>query len=288
MCLDSNSDFAHADALYVRGLIAYYQGKQSDATSLFEQSITLNEEHKYAKEMMTKVQQITDYQEKGNFLFSFKRAQIAFALYYPSKFFNVFFNVPLFFKFDTRKNIGNESFTNQMYGYALHCYKKASEIDPLNKAITSKLIYNQALSNSKQRKYNDAILNCTKALEMNPIYFNALWLRANCYNIQCNYENAISDLTTALSIKDKAEIRTALANAKASLKRIAIEKDYYGILKIGTAANTNDIRIAYKKMALIYHSDKNCGKNQSEIEDKSTKFKQICEAARILMLCSSV
>jgi DnaJ family protein B protein 4 len=51
-------------------------------------------------------------------------------------------------------------------------------------------------------------------------------------------------------------------------------KDYYGILGVGKNATENDIRKAYKKMALKWHPDRNAS-NKAEAE---SKFKDVNEA----------
>ena len=53
-------------------------------------------------------------------------------------------------------------------------------------------------------------------------------------------------------------------------------KDYYKILGIGRNASDDDIKKAYRKMALKYHPDKN---KAAGAEDK---FKEIAEAYEVL------
>lgn len=53
-------------------------------------------------------------------------------------------------------------------------------------------------------------------------------------------------------------------------------KDYYKILGIQTGANEDEIKKAYRKMALKYHPDKNKDPNAEE------KFKEIAEAYDVL------
>ena len=55
-------------------------------------------------------------------------------------------------------------------------------------------------------------------------------------------------------------------------------KDYYKILNIGEKATPEEIRKAYKKLAMRWHPDKNKG-NEKVAEEK---FKEISEAYQIL------
>lgn len=53
-------------------------------------------------------------------------------------------------------------------------------------------------------------------------------------------------------------------------------KDYYGVLGLQKGANDDDIKKAYRKMALKYHPDKNKAPGAEE------KFKEIAEAYEVL------
>lgn len=52
--------------------------------------------------------------------------------------------------------------------------------------------------------------------------------------------------------------------------------DYYEILEINKSANENDIKKAYRKLALKWHPDKNSDPKASD------KFKEISEAYDVL------
>ncbi|CAE8589955.1 unnamed protein product, partial [Polarella glacialis] len=53
--------------------------------------------------------------------------------------------------------------------------------------------------------------------------------------------------------------------------------DYYGILGVGSAASQEEIKKAYKVLALKWHPDKNAG---SELATE--KFKELAEAFTVL------
>lgn len=55
-------------------------------------------------------------------------------------------------------------------------------------------------------------------------------------------------------------------------------KDYYNILKVSRSASDEDLKRAYKRLALFWHPDK----NPSNKQEAEAKFKQISEAYDVL------
>lgn len=55
------------------------------------------------------------------------------------------------------------------------------------------------------------------------------------------------------------------------------KRDYYEILGVSKGADTNEIKKAYRKMALKYHPDKNPDDKAAE-----DKFKEAAEAYEVL------
>lgn len=55
-------------------------------------------------------------------------------------------------------------------------------------------------------------------------------------------------------------------------------KDYYNILEVNKTSNKEEIKTAYKKLALKYHPDRNIDNK----EDAEIKFKEVVEAYEVL------
>ena len=58
---------------------------------------------------------------------------------------------------------------------------------------------------------------------------------------------------------------------------MADKRDYYEVLGLQKGASDNDIKKAFRKMAMKYHPDKNPGDKSAE-----EKFKQVSEAYDVL------
>ena len=58
---------------------------------------------------------------------------------------------------------------------------------------------------------------------------------------------------------------------------MAAKRDYYEVLGVAREASDKDIAVAYRKLAVKYHPDKNPGDQSSEV-----RFKEINEAYEVL------
>ena len=59
-------------------------------------------------------------------------------------------------------------------------------------------------------------------------------------------------------------------------------KDYYKILGVDKQANEDDIKKAYRKLAMQYHPDRYSGASEAEKKNAENKFKEISEAYSVL------
>ncbi|MBF1074301.1 MAG: DnaJ domain-containing protein, partial [Prevotellaceae bacterium] len=58
---------------------------------------------------------------------------------------------------------------------------------------------------------------------------------------------------------------------------MATKRDYYEVLGVDRNASEYDIKIAYRKLAIKYHPDRNPGDKEAE-----SKFKEAAEAYEVL------
>lgn len=75
--------------------------------------------------------------------------------------------------------------------------------------------------------------------------------------------------------KDILEVSIAIRTERGK-SEFAMGKDYYKILNVAKGASDDDLKKAYRKLALKYHPDKNKAKGAEE------KFKEIAESYEVL------
>ncbi len=60
------------------------------------------------------------------------------------------------------------------------------------------------------------------------------------------------------------------------------KRDYYDVLGVSKTATEQEIKAAYKKMAIKYHPDRQSGKSDAEKQEAEAKFKEAAEAYDVL------
>ncbi len=96
------------------------------------------------------------------------------------------------------------------------------------------------------------------------------------------YEEAIRDLEKVKSLDPATPgLKQKLQEAKLELKK-SKRKDYYKILDVSKEANEDEIKKAYKRMALKWHPDKHSSGEEEQRINADKMFKDISEAYSIL------
>jgi DnaJ family protein C protein 7 len=180
-------------------------------------------------------------------------------------------------KLERMKSDGNASFKSGRYQEAVDTYSEALQVDPTNKNTNSKILQNRALCNSRLKKWKAAIEDCDKALELDPSYTKARKTRAKALGESGNWDEAIRELR-AIHDANPSEpgIAKEIREAELELKK-SKRKDYYKILGLEKDCSEQEIKKAYRKLAIVHHPDKNPGD-----EEAADRFKEIQEANETL------
>ncbi|CAO2645356.1 DnaJ homolog subfamily C member 7 [Lemmus lemmus] len=180
-----------------------------------------------------------------------------------------------------KKEDGNKAFKEGNYKLAYELYTEALGIDPNNIKTNAKLYCNRGTVNSKLRKLDDAIDDCTNAVKLDDTYIKAYLRRAQCYMDTEQFEEAVRDYEKVYQTEKTKEHKQLLKNAQLELKK-SKRKDYYKILGVDKNASEDEIKKAYRKRALMHHPDRHSGASAEVQKEEEKKFKEVGEAFTIL------
>jgi DnaJ homolog subfamily C member 7 len=180
-------------------------------------------------------------------------------------------------KLDKAKEDGNAAFKSGRYSAAVKLYSEALLVDPTNKGTNSKLLQNRAMARMKTKEFKSAVDDCDQALKLDPTYTKARKTRAKALGESGDWEQAVKDLKElAESNPEEPGIQKEIRSAELELKK-SKRKDYYKILSIDKDASEQEIKKAYRKLAIVHHPDKNPGD-----EAAAERFKDVGEAYECL------
>lgn len=93
------------------------------------------------------------------------------------------------------------------------------------------------------------------------------------------YKNVLVYLNKALKIAPASDVYKTL---KAECECWANTKDYYDILGVSKNASLADLKVAFKKKAVLHHPDKHSGLSEENKKKHEEKFKLVKEAYDVL------
>lgn len=180
-------------------------------------------------------------------------------------------------KLDKMKEEGNGHFKAGRYQKAVDVYTTALEVDPMNKGTNSKILNNRAMCYSKLKQWTNAIADCDQAIKLDPSYTKARKTRAKALGEGGDWDEAVRAYKSIQEQNpEEPGIAKDVRNAEMELKK-SKRKDYYKILGIEKDATEQEIKRAYRKLAVVHHPDKNPGDPDAE-----NRFKDIQEAHETL------
>lgn len=182
------------------------------------------------------------------------------------------------------KDAGNEAFNRGAFSAAAERYTAALALCGVRDGLRATLHINRATAYAKLRRHDDAIADCSAALELDPKSAKAVLRRAACYMELEMWAQAIADYGLAVerATDDEGQRSARALKRNAELEKLKSERvNHYRVLEVEKTASAVDIKKAYRRMALRWHPDKNAG-SAADIEVAETKFKELNEAFEVL------
>lgn len=180
-------------------------------------------------------------------------------------------------KLDRMKEEGNVEFKAGRLPQAIQKYTEALEIDPSNKNMNAKLLQNRAQCRIKLKEYDEAIGDCDRAIRLDSSYMKVRKTKANAIGLAGRWEDAVKEWKSIHEMDpEDRTVMKEIRKAELELKK-SQRKDYYKIMGLEKSADANDIKKAYRKMAIKLHPDKN-----PEDPHAEDKFKDMQEAYETL------
>jgi DnaJ family protein C protein 7 len=184
------------------------------------------------------------------------------------------------------KAAGNEHFKNRKWADAVQSYSECLDVDPQAKKYNAKVFCNRAAALTHLARFDEAIVDCDRAIKADPHYAKAYLRRANCGEQIGTPESigeAIRDFERAQKIcgdQDRT-IERQIRAAKLALKK-ANRKDYYKLLGVSPHATEAEIKKGYRKSALKYHPDRHASKSEAEQAKAEACFKDVATGYELL------
>ena len=179
------------------------------------------------------------------------------------------------------KEKAGEYFKKQEFQAAIDQFGECLELDDLNVTYNATIYFNMALASQKLKKNEDALKCLNKAVTYNPKYAKAFYKRGAINQLLENHEEALQDFQMASQIDPKeysADDKIRMAKKKA---QEASKKDFYKILGVEKTATEDEIKKAYRKLALKWHPDRNQG-SEEEKTKADKMFKEVNEAYSVI------
>ena len=180
-------------------------------------------------------------------------------------------------RFEDCKERANAAYKEGKYEEAIINFTECLQIN-LGYRMYDAIIYcNRSLAYMQVKKFHEALSDINKCLEIHPNFPKALFRRGEVFMELQDFNHALADFQRVKKLDPNYPgLREKYVECERCYQ-CSLKKDYYDILGVEKTATIEDIKKAYKKLALKWHPDKN---NESEEtkQDAENKFKEIGEA----------
>lgn len=162
----------------------------------------------------------------------------------------------------------------------------ALNVDPSNKRMKFRLLYQRGISSFNLQDFKSALSDFSEALIIDEkdveVSSHIFYLRANIHFELDEYEFCCIDAEEGLKLKNCEELKELLAEAKVLLKTTKI-RNPFDVLEISKTANSEEVKKAFRRLSLLYHSDKHPNAIAADKKKLGKKFQELKDAYDIIM-----
>lgn len=182
---------------------------------------------------------------------------------------------------------GIKNFTSSVFHDARECFTSALNVDPSNNKIKFLTLYNRGSANFKLECFKDACNDFTEALRINEVHIKSLNKRAHCHFKMNEFEDVIIDCEELLKIEASQEIKKLMEDARFSVS-ITKRESRYDVLGVTLKSTVGEIKKQFRKLSLMFHTDKNPLATAIEKRKLERKFDKVKEAYNFVMAVHNV
>lgn len=183
-------------------------------------------------------------------------------------------------KMEALKTEGNDLFKKKDYPNALLKYEQTVTIDETNKIFNSVVYANIATCYKLLKQYEKALIAANKSVSLNQNYSKGFLKKGEIEKELKDFEAAESSFKQAAMLDPKTDYKPKLAEISQLVKKNK-NKDFYKILGVEKNATADQIKKAYKKLALKYHPDRNTSSPEEKVKAEKM-FKEINAAYAVI------
>lgn len=181
---------------------------------------------------------------------------------------------------------GLASFKSSRFYDSQQAFESALKIVDPNSEIQRAMLFNLGSANFKLSRFTAAKDNFTEALRLDESHVKSLIRRAECHFKLKEFEDCIVDCEEVLRLKPSEVVQKLMNDAKFS---VSVSKgcNAYTILDVKSKASKAEIKKAFHKLSLMYHSDKNPKATAVEKKKLERKFLEAQKAYNFAMSLSN-